>query len=95
MPTTQTNMTFDDKCLENVNPKFADVENGDYSLHRRSPCVDKGALRGWMTAESVDLAGNPRVFSRGKPLAENPDALPDIGCYENRHIPTGFLLFLR
>ena len=95
MPAKRTNMTFDDKCLQGVDPRFADVANGDYALHRRSPCVDKGAVLPWMTADSVDLADNPRVFSCGKPLAENPGALPDIGCFESQHIPTGFFLTVR
>lgn len=95
MPTTKTNMTFDDKCLENVDPKFMDNDAGDWSLRKISPCIDKGKLLGWMTSDSVDLVGNPRVFSRGKTLSETPAALPDIGCYENLHIPPGFVLKFR
>ena len=50
----------------------------------------------WMTsAGAVDLAGNPRVVTEAKPLAENPAALPDIGCYENLDAARGLRLLVR
>ena len=53
-------------------------------------------LLDWMTsADAVDLAGNPRVVTEAKPLAENPGALPDIGCYENLDVAQGFLMPVR
>ena len=64
------------------NPRFSDAENGDYSLKHNSPCRDRGLLLDWMSADAVDLLGNPRVVRDGRPLAEDPAALPDIGCYE-------------
>lgn len=53
---------------------------GDYTLLTRvegekSPCVESGVKLDWMTPDSVDLAGNPRL--RG------PDyGIVDLGCYE-------------
>ena len=55
-------------------PRFTDFANGDYTLRHSSPCIDKGPTLAWM-ANSMDLAGNPRVY----PLR---NGLPDLGCYE-------------
>lgn len=64
-----------------------------YSLHRKSPAVDRGANLTY-TVESVDLAGNPRVVTKGMTLAKNPDAIVDIGCYENQEPAPGLILLL-
>ena len=78
-----------------ADPRLADVERGDYRLSRKSPCRDAGLRLGWMTPEAVDLAGNPRVVTRGKPLAADPGALPDLGCYENIAPNFGFVILIR
>ena len=48
-----------------------------------------------MTPEAVDLAGNPRVMTSGKPLAADPGALPDLGCYENIAPNFGLVILIR
>lgn len=53
-------------------PKFTDAANGDFTLEKKSPCRDAGALLAWMDSSSLDLAGTARVFGDH----------PDIGCYE-------------
>lgn len=62
-----------------------------YSLQRKSPAVDRGTNLTY-TVESVDLAGNPRVVTKGESLAENPNAIVDIGCYENQGRAPGLML---
>ncbi len=71
-------------CVFTSNPRFVDMENGDYHLTRKSPLRDAGLDRDWMT-NAVDLDGNPRVF--GKAV--------DIGCYENQELKQGLILLLR
>ena len=84
---------FTDGCgCFRKDPRFV---AGGYSLRRSSPCRDTGRMLGWMTAASLDLAGNPRVVTDGVPLAENPDALPDIGCYENQDPRPGLMMIVR
>lgn len=56
---------------------FKDAENGDYALAEKvggeaNPCLGTGLKLDWMTADSKDLAGNPRV-------REND--FVDLGCY--------------
>ena len=85
-----------ESCVIGANARFRDAAHGDYSLRRGSPCRDKAILLDWLTsADAVDLAGNPRVVTEAKPLAENPAALPDIGCYENLHAARGLRLLVR
>ena len=53
-------------------PLFVDVNSGNYRLARGSPCINAGTNQGWMTSDSLDLAGNLRLrFGR-----------VDIGAYE-------------
>lgn len=64
---------------------------GDYTLAKKvageeNPCLGAGAKLDWMTAESKDLAGNPR-------LREND--IVDLGCYEYFSKSLGFSIFLR
>ena len=79
-------------CYVGGNPRFVDASAGDFRLVRRSPCRDQGNMLGWMTAASVDLSGNPRVVTDGRTLAQDPSALPDLGCYEFQDAPLGFVL---
>ena len=76
-------------------PRFKDAANGDWTLLRKSPHVDQGTVLDWMDAATRDLAGNPRVVKNGKSLAKRPDALPDLGCYENMEGREGFSLIIR
>ena len=75
----------------NKNPRFVT----GYSLRASSPCVDQGAILDWQDATSVDLAGNPRIVKAGKPLAEDPSALPDMGCYECLLSKQGICILVR
>ena len=79
-------------CYVGGDPRFVDASAGDFRLLRRSPCRDQGNLLDWMTAASVDLLGNPRVVTDGRTLAQDPSALPDLGCYEFQDAPLGFIL---
>ena len=76
------------------NPRFVDAANGDYSLNHNSPCRDRGLLLDWMTTDATDIIGNPRVVTDGRPLVENPSALPDIGCYECMLPHVGLMLLV-
>lgn len=76
-------------------PRFVDAANGDYSIKRSSPARDQALCLPWMTADATDLAGNPRVVTDGKTLAENPNAKPDMGCYECLLEPVGAILIFR
>lgn len=82
-------------CLQGVDPKFADASHGNYRLSGRSPCRDAGKVLCWMNSGSLDLDGNPRVVTDGRPFAQNPGALPDIGCYEYPLANPGFMIFFR
>lgn len=82
-------------CIVGRNPRFVDRANGDYRLKTASPARDKGLKLDWMTAEATDLDRKPRVVTNGKTLAEDPSALPDIGCYENQAPNPGLMLLLR
>ena len=93
--TLQSLTELDAGGLVSADPKFVDAEKGDYRLAHRSPCVDMGVLRDWMTTETVDLDGNPRVVKKGMALDKDPSALPDIGCYECQLKNPGLMLILR
>ena len=82
-------------CKVGVDPRFVDAANGDYRPQRKSPCVDAALPLDWMDAETSDLDRNPRVTTRGRPLAKNPSALPDIGCYECQDPPPGLMVIFR
>ena len=69
---------------------FKDAANGDYTLAKKvngekNPCLGTGVKLDWMTKDSLDLAGNPRL--RG-------DNIVDLGCYEFFQKP-GAYLFIR
>ena len=55
--------------------KFADYENGNYTLVSKSAAIDKGHSLPWM-ANSADFTGDanksPRIYGTSV----------DIGCYE-------------
>lgn len=69
---------------------FVDAENGDYSLAKKvagepNPCLGTGVKLDWMTADTLDLAGHPRL--RG-------DDIVDLGCYEY-FSKSGLMLLVR
>lgn len=74
------------------NPRFTDAANGDYTLRRNSPCVNRGA-NAYVTGGDVDLAGKPRIHSFG---GRAKYEVVDMGCYESpwRQIP-GLALTVR
>ena len=65
-------------------PRFINPAESDFRLRSGSPCIDSGALRDWMQAETVDLDGNPRMKGVGNRV--------DMGCYE--YIQQGMLFFV-
>lgn len=75
----------------NKNPRFVT----GYSLRASSPCVNQAVILDWQDATSVDLAGSPRIVKEGKSLAEDPSALPDMGCYECLLRKQGMCIMLR
>ena len=76
--------------------KFIGSAEGDYQLQRKSPLREKGIVLPWMSVTATDIAGNLRVVSdKGEPLAVDPSALPDIGCYECVLKPLGFVLTIK
>ena len=71
-----------------VDPIFADPENGDYSLSISSPAINQGDNTPFASGEvaegiTTDLAGNPRIY--GDP---DPDVV-DMGAYEFQGEPFG------
>ncbi|MGN0833339.1 MAG: right-handed parallel beta-helix repeat-containing protein [Kiritimatiellia bacterium] len=82
-------------CKVGEDPQFVDAANGDFRLRRKSPCVDAALMLDWMDAETLDFDRNARVTTRGRPLAKNPAALPDIGCYENQEADPGSIVIFR
>lgn len=76
--------------------KFSSDPARPFDITRKSRLLlDKGTLDGLgYTAASVDLAGRPRVVKDGQTLAENPNALPDIGCYECQERAPGLMLLI-
>ncbi len=83
-------------CLAGVAPRFVSARRGDYSLKASSPCREKALSLDWMDADATDLAGNPRRLDLyGRPLAESPSALPDIGCFECPLKKVGVALIIR
>lgn len=83
-------------CVVTGDPRFVGAARGDYRLKRTSPCVDRGSMsQAWLTAGAVDLDGKPRVVTNGKPLAANPGAVVDIGCFENQEVLKGLTFIFR
>ncbi len=80
-------------CFVNANPGFTSVADNDFTL-RSNTCREKGVMLDWLTgADVTDLLGNPRVVSLyGVPYADDPTALPDLGCYERQKPIIGFHL---
>ncbi|NBB76430.1 MAG: DUF5123 domain-containing protein, partial [Bacteroidetes bacterium] len=73
-----------------VDPIFADPENGDYSLSITSPAINRGDNTPFSSGEvaenvSTDLAGNPRIYD-GDP---DPNVV-DMGAYEFQDEPFGY-----
>jgi len=58
----------------NVEPRFADAENGDFRLLPDSPCIDAGFNRPHLP--EFDIAGMHRIMFGGKSLTV------DMGAYE-------------
>ena len=84
-PTTHIINGVNGCLVGDYDPQFTDAANGDYTLEKKSPCRDAGALLSWMTPSALDLAGKARVFG----------SAPDIGCYEWFQTYTGFIYIVR
>lgn len=87
--TSAADIEFSGCTLLTASP-FVDAENGDYSLAKKvagepNPCLGAGVKLDWMTADTLDLAGHPRL--RGNDLV-------DLGCYEFFQ-KSGLLLVVR
>ena len=71
-PNITEHLTAANKCI-NVDPLFMDVESGDFTLGKRSPCRNAGRALDWMTKDVFDLSGEvPRLS----------ESAPEMGCYE-------------
>lgn len=90
-----------------TDPKFRDVENGDYRLAAGSPLIDVGGpVEAWMQGrKSLDMAdGTFKIAANGKygvTLSRDGKTCrrlygngPDIGCYEY-FLPSGLILLFR
>jgi hypothetical protein len=65
--------------LADVDPGFADVAGGDFSLRADSPLVDRGDPAAPAAGESpADLLGNPRVVDGNG----DGSAISDVGAFE-------------
>ena len=64
---------------ENWNPAFIGEGDHPYSTKARSRLCSAGRILDWMTDETTDLAGNPRVR----------DGKVDVGCYQCWLEPVG------
>ena len=86
---SESGITVTDPVSLTASP-FKDAANGDYTLPKKvggapNPCLGAGIKLDWMTKDSKDLAGNPRL--RG-------DDIVDLGCYEYFQ-KSGLYLILR
>ncbi|MDQ8005243.1 MAG: choice-of-anchor Q domain-containing protein [Pedobacter sp.] len=61
-----------------INDVFTDAANGDYTLKANSPVINKGNNSSFtgLTANTKDLAGNPRVYNFSS------SGVIDLGAYE-------------
>lgn len=83
-----------DSNVFKFNPRFVNAEHGDYAPAGNSLCRDRALKLEWMTNDSLDIAGRPRLVNRcGIPYAV--DALPDLGCYEIQVAAPGLILVVK
>ena len=80
-PNMPSLLTTENGCI-NVDPKFTDAENDDFTLKRSSPCRNAGRSLDWM-AGAFDLSGA---------VARISESNPDIGCYEIPQMSTHTVL---
>ena len=86
----KTDSCVPENCITLTASPFKDAANGDYTLPKKvggadNPCLEAGVKLDWMTKDSKDLAGHPRL--RG-------DDIVDLGCYEYFQ-KSGLYLILR
>jgi len=72
-----------DNNLVGINPKFTDAASGNFTLQFDSDAANKGsnALYTGLTANTKDLAGNPRVH------LYSTNGVIDMGAYESTYTP--------
>ena len=85
---------YQTNCFVNAKPGFVNAAANDWMI-RGSVCRDNGLMLPWMTTDAIDLIGNPRVVTQGRALAEDPSALPDLGCYELQNRLPGTVMMIR
>ncbi len=78
-----------------ADPRFRNAAAGDYTIRRSSPCLDAGMKLDWMGASAIDLSWMPRVVTNARTLADDPSAMPDLGCYENQEKMRGSMVTFR
>lgn len=78
-----------------ADPRFRNAAAGDYTIRRSSPCLDAGVKLDWMGVTSIDLSWMPRVVTNARTLADDPSAMPDLGCYENQEKMRGSMISFR
>jgi hypothetical protein len=66
-----------DATVVNVDPAFADADNGDLTLLSDSACIDAGDNSLVPSTLSVDLASAPRIVDGG-----SGNVIVDMGAYE-------------
>lgn len=91
-PLSSEGYTVADTAFE-TRAKFKNAESGDYRLKRNAPEREAGRTLEWMTADSFDLSGSPRIVDRYGKVSSG--ALPDIGAYECLEPTPGMLLMVR
>ena len=72
-----------------VDPQFVNPAGGNYHLSSNSPAINKGS-NGYIAADdTVDVAGNQRIYNK------NGGGIADIGAYEYHPIhPTNGILYV-
>ena len=80
------NKSKDNALAQNPQGLFKDFANGKFTVRPGCAACNRGTVDGLVLLPSVDLAGNPRVYGKGKGI--------DIGCYECQK-DAGFVLVIR
>lgn len=62
-----------------LNPLFVDTTAGNFQLQSGSPAIDAGNNAALPAGDTLDLAGNPRIFDKAD------GGIVDIGAYEYQH----------
>ena len=66
----------------NVDPRFRNVVNGDFTIRGKPKCVNGGIVLPWMNKDTLDLNGKPRKYG----------SRVDMGCYESQQGGFGIII---